>query len=117
MGIERERSLEAPAEELREALERLLVSPAFSSKRRGDLLRYLVERTLAGDAPALSEYSIALDVFRKPASFDPRKESTVRAEMSRVRKGLAEYYENRGSGDAWRFEFPAGGYVPSFTRR
>ena len=107
---------QAPVEEVRRALERVLASPGFASKRRGEVLRYLVERSLSGESGTLSEYSIALDVFRKPESFDPRKESTVRAEMSRVRKALAEYYENGGVGDAWRFEFPAGGYAPAFVR-
>src|SRR5579871_6058568 len=115
MEIESAGGNEASAEEVRTALERVLVSPGFVAKRRGDLLRYLVDRALAGDSQALSEYSIALDVFHKPESFDPRKESTVRAEMSRVRKALAEYYENGGSGDSLRFEFPAGGYAPSFV--
>jgi adenylate cyclase len=116
MGFESERGSSPAADEVRAALERVLGSPGFSSKRRGDLLRYLVERTLAGDSQALSEYSIALDVFGKPESFDPRRESTVRAEMSRVRKALAEYYENGGSGDSMRLEFPAGGYAPAFVR-
>src|SRR5579883_599747 len=101
--------------EVRAALERVLASPGFASKRRGELLRYLVERTLAGEDRTLTEYSIALDVFRKPESFDPRKESTVRAEMSRLRKALADYYENGGAADAWRFEFPSGGYTPSLV--
>ena len=105
-----------PADAVRAALEQVLASPGFVSKRRGELLRYLVERTLAGEAEALSEYSIALDVFHKPESFDSRRESTIRAEMSRVRKALAEYYEGPGAGATWRFEFPAGGYAPSFVR-
>lgn len=101
--------------EVREAVERILNSPGFSSKRRGELLRYLVERALAGEAESVTEYGIALDVFRKPESFDPRKESTIRAEMSRLRKTLAEYYQNAGAGEAWRLEFPSGGYTPSFV--
>ena len=62
---------------------------------------------MAGEGQAVSEYSIALDVFGKP-EFDPCKESTVRAEMSRVRKALAAYYASGGSADTWRFEFPKG---------
>lgn len=90
MGSESERGNNASPEDVRIALASVLASAGFASKRRGDLLRHLVERSLAGDAKALSEYSIALDVFGKPESFDPRRESTVRAEMSRVRKALAE---------------------------
>src|SRR5581483_10671945 len=86
---ESERPRSAQPHEIRGALERVLASPGFTSRRRSDLLRYLVERTLNGDAERLTEYGIALDVFGKPESFDPRKESTIRAEMSRVRKALA----------------------------
>jgi TolB-like protein len=116
MLTEGEDSVCASTADLRGALERVLASPGFASKRRGELLRYLVERSLVGAADSLTEYSIALDVFRKPESFDPRRESTIRAEMSRVRKALADYYENDGAGETWRFEFPAGGYAPAFVR-
>lgn len=116
MGIEGERRNNAPEEEVRRALESVLASSGFAARRRGNLLRHLVERTLAGEGKALSEYSIALDVFGKPETFDPRRESTVRAEMSRVRKALADYYKNGGSGDSVRFEFPSGGYAPAFVR-
>ena len=34
--------------EVRTALEAVLASPLFAGKRRGELLRYLAERTLAG---------------------------------------------------------------------
>jgi len=106
----------APAEEVRACLQRVLASACFASRRRGELLRYLVERTLAGEADSIGEYAIALDVFRKPDSFDPRSESTIRAEMSRLRKGLADYYAAEGATDPWRFEFSARGYVPSWSQ-
>ena len=102
----------AQVEEFRSSLERVLEAPAFGSKRRGNLLRYLAEHALAGTADRISEYAIGLDVFGKPESFDPRAESTVRAEMSRLRKTLAEYYAGPGAADPWRIELPAGGYVP-----
>ncbi len=97
-------------------LERVLASRHFAARRRGELLRYLVERTLAGEGEQLGEYGIALDVFGKPESFDPRSESTIRAEMSRLRKGLADYYAADGAADPWRFEFPLRGYAAVFAR-
>jgi hypothetical protein len=54
------------ADEVRKSLERVLGWPGFTSKRRGALLRYLAEKTLAGETDRLGEYSIALDVFGKP---------------------------------------------------
>src|SRR5579884_4182828 len=83
-------------------LEQLLAVPVFASRRRGQLLRYLVEQKLAGRGDQVSEYGIALDVFERPPSFDPRTEATVRAEMSRLRKTLNEYYEGAGASDPWR---------------
>jgi len=106
----------ANGEEVRAALQRVLSSPELRSERRRELLRYLAERVLAGKGDTLSEYGIALDVFGKPESFDPRTESTVRAEMSRLRTSLARYYENGGANDRLRIELPARGYALLFTR-
>ncbi len=103
------------AEEIRASLNKVLLSPGFSSKRRAQLLRYLVEETLAGRQDQVTEYGIGLDVLQRPESFDPRVDSTVRSEMSRLRRSLAEYYEGVGAGDAVRFEFPGRGYAPVFA--
>jgi TolB-like protein/Flp pilus assembly protein TadD len=102
--------------EIRTALERLLASPEFAGKRRGELLRYLVEKTLARDGE-ITEYGIALDVFRKPESFDPAAKSTVRAEMNRMRKALAEYYAAPGAEEPVRIEFALREYAPAFVVR
>jgi len=97
---------------IRDCLNKVLASASFAqSKRRADLLRYLAEQSLAGKGESITEYGIAIDVFGKPASFDPQKESTIRAEMSRLRRSLAEYYDADGASDAWRFEAAARGYA------
>jgi TolB-like protein/tetratricopeptide (TPR) repeat protein len=102
----------ARTEEFRAYLDRLLASPPFaSSRRRAQLLGYLVERTLTGEAGQVTEYGIGLDVFQKPASFDPRLEATVRVEMSRLRRALIEYYDSEGRRDPWRIQFAKRGYV------
>ena len=93
-------------------LERLLTLPVFASRRRGQLLRYLVEQKLAGNGGQVTEYGIALDVFERPASFDPRTEATVRAEMSRLRRSLTDHYEGPGAADPWHIVLPGRGYVP-----
>lgn len=98
-------------------LEHLLALPSFAARRRGKLLRYLVEQKLAGRAGQVNEYGIALDVFERPASFDPRTESTVRAEMSRLRRTLADHYEGPGAADAWQVLLPARGHVPIIQAR
>jgi TolB-like protein len=99
-----------------DALGRILRSPGFqNSARRGQLLRYVVERTLAGEAGAISEYGIGIDVFGKPPSFDPRLESIVRTEFSRLRQKLAEYYAGAGCAEPVIIAFPPRSYVPEFT--
>jgi TolB-like protein/Tfp pilus assembly protein PilF len=102
---------------IRESMNRVLAAPGFGSERRGQLLRYLVEQTLAGREADLSEYAIAQDVLRRPNSFDPRLDSTVRSEMSRLRRALSNYYTDGGTTDSWRFEFPNRGYVPAFVKQ
>jgi tetratricopeptide (TPR) repeat protein len=83
-----------------------------SSPRRNELLRYLVDKSLSGQGQTLSEYAIALEVFQKPESFDQRIDSTVRSEISRLRKFVLRYYEGPGAEDPWQIVFPARGYVP-----
>jgi len=103
------------AAEVRQALERILRSPGFqNSTRRGQLLRYVVDRTLAGEAEAITEYGIGVDVFGKPPSFDPRIESIVRTEFSRLRRKLADYYAAEGREDRILLEFPSRTYAPEF---
>ncbi|HEX4007480.1 MAG TPA: hypothetical protein VHX60_14990 [Acidobacteriaceae bacterium] len=97
-----------------EYLNGLLSSPPFdASPRRAELLRYLLTQSLAGQGASLSEYAIAFDVFRKPDSFDQRIDSSVRSEVSRLRKMVAAYYDGPGLHDPWRIVFPARGYVLS----
>ncbi|PWU11382.1 MAG: hypothetical protein C5B51_02785 [Terriglobia bacterium] len=102
--------------DIRAQLDRLLVSPGFAtSLRRGQLLRYLVERVLASEE--INEYSIGLDVFDKPPSFDPRIESIVRTETGRLRRKLKEYYTGQGRTDKVQIEIPLRSYKPVFTFR
>jgi TolB-like protein len=104
--------------QIREQLEKLLASPDFSSSRRKSrLLKYLVEATLAGQGAEINEYAIGLDVFERPSSFDPRMDSTVRAEMSRCRARLKEYYARIGREDPVLIDFGSRGYAASFVFR
>ena len=101
-----------------EQLERILSSPTFSSAgRHSRLLRYLVERTLAGDGDQLKEYVLGTEVFDRAESYDPRIDSIVRVEARRLRSRLAEYYRGPGSGDAILIDIPRGSYAPTFSLR
>src|SRR6202042_2407087 len=79
-----------------------------NSERRCRLLKYLVEKSIAGEA--VKEYSIGVDVFDKPADYDPRVDPAVRVEMGRVRSRLAEYYAGEGRSNLERLDFPKRSY-------
>jgi Tol biopolymer transport system component len=72
-----------------------------------------VEETLEGRAGEIKEYVIGLAVYRKGQDFDPIIDSTVRVEASRLRRKLANFYEDEGKHDAIIVSVPKGGYVPS----
>ena len=78
------------------------------------LLQYVVEGALAGRNGELKEYSIAVEVFDRTPDFDPRLDPIVRVQAAKLRKRLAQYYADEGSGDPIRIELPVGGYAPQF---
>ncbi len=99
-------------------LERILASTPFrGSEVHRTLLAYLVERSVSGTADALKEYTVALEVFHKPSSYDPRQESTVRMHVARLRQKLAEYYQTEGAGDPLIIALPKGGFKIHFSTR
>jgi TolB-like protein len=102
---------------VRAQLERLLAAPAFANGRHPRLLRYLVERTLAGQGDELKEYVLGVEVFDRRAGFDPRVDTIVRVEARRLRAKLAEYYDGPGAEDSVIIEIPRDGYMPVFTAR
>lgn len=104
--------------EIRAQVDKMLASSGFSnSQRRKQLLRYLVDAALEGRGVEVNEYAIALDIFERPASFDPRIDSTVRAEVSRFRARLKEYYAGEGSADPILIDFSNRGYSATFVFR
>lgn len=103
----------APA--VRETLKRLLVSETFSrSERARDLLQYLVERELAGEADRLKGFSIAVDVFGKDADFDPSTDAVVRVQAGRLRDLLQQYFATEGASEPLRISIPRGSYIPTY---
>lgn len=104
-----------PESEIRAELERILASKGFASAGRlSKLLRYVVEKTLAGDTDQLKEYSVGIEVFERDEKYDPRLDSIVRVEAGRLRTKLAEYYNGNGTGSTVRIGLPRGGYSALF---
>jgi TolB-like protein len=103
-------------EAVRAALERIVASEAFrKSPRMSRLLKYVVERSLAGEAEQLKEYVLGVEVFDRDERYDPRLDSIVRVEARRLRAKLHDYYQGPGGRDPVTIDMPRGSYVPVFT--
>jgi hypothetical protein len=99
-------------------IQRIIRSKAFrTSEVHRNLLQYLADKSLAGTADSLKEYTVGLDVFAKPESYDPRQESVVRMHVGRLRQKLAEYYRSEGVDDPIFIEVPKGGFKVTFEAR
>ena len=103
---------EPTAAEVTAALERILRSRCFAhASRASDFLRFVVDKTLAGERAQLKGYTIAIHVFGRPADFDAKTDPLVRVEALRLRQRLTEYYAGEGAEERVRLELPRGGYV------
>lgn len=103
---------------IRAQLERIAASPQFAgSARLARFLRFVVERSLAGEGARLKEYVIGTEVFDRGGDYDPRIDSIVRVEAGRLRTKLEEYYRNGGRDDVVRIGLLKGSYVPQFGQQ
>lgn len=103
---------------IRAELEKLLASPMLANSRRlSRFLRYVVDAALAGESNRLKEYVIGVEVFDRDERYDPRVDSIVRVEASRLRAKLDEYYRHRGACDTVVISIERGGYAPVFDSR
>ena len=104
-----------PDAEVRAELDRILASKGFANAGRvSKLLRYVVEKTLAGETDQLKEYSVGVEVFERDEKYDPRLDSIVRVEAGRLRTKLDEYYNGNGVHSPVRISLPRGGYSAVF---
>jgi TolB-like protein/Tfp pilus assembly protein PilF len=102
-----------PVERVHEQVRRILASRPFSkSERMRRFLSYSLERQLSGSSDGLKEYEIALQVFDKSETFDPRLDPIVRVEARRLRSKLREYYSSDGIRDEILIEVPKRSYQP-----
>ncbi len=109
--------VEFDREEIIEHLNLVLADRRFASaERNARFLRYVVEAVLDGRAHQVKETVIATEVYGRATGYDPKADSIVRVEASRLRQKLRGFYENEGRHCAIRIHLPSGGYVPSFER-
>jgi hypothetical protein len=96
-------------------LEEILASPHFcNSKRYPALLKYIVEKTLAGESDLLKERTLGVEVFDRPPSYDTNADTVVRYTAGEVRKRLSLYYHETQRQPEIHISLPAGSYVPEF---
>jgi hypothetical protein len=99
-------------------VQRIVASKAFkTSEVHRNLLNYLADKSLSGDAQNLKEYTVGLDVFGKPPTYDPRQESVVRMHVGRLRQKLTEYYRTEGQDDSVIVDLPKGGFTLTFAAK
>jgi len=104
-----------PGQDVRAELDRILSSKGFSGAGRlSKLLRYVVDKTLAGETDQLKEYAVGVEVFERDDKYDPRLDSIVRVEAGRLRTRLDEYYSGEGAASPIRISLPRGGYIARF---
>jgi adenylate cyclase len=106
----------SPSEEaIRQHLQKILNSPQFvNSPNLQDFLRFIVEKTLAGEAAEIKGYTVATQVLGRKPDFDPNLDPIVRILAGRLRRALEKYYQEQGENDPVIIDVPRGTYVPWF---
>ena len=104
-----------PEAAIRQQLDKILISPQFvNSPNHCNFLRFIVEKTLAGESTDIKGYTVATQVLGRKADFDPNLDPIVRIQAGRLRRALERFYGMQGKSDAVVIEVPKGSYVPVF---
>jgi Tol biopolymer transport system component len=82
-----------------------------------EFLHFVIRHTLDGELDRLKESVIGVEVYRREPSYSPKSDPIVRTEARRLRKKLADYYEQEGSRASIVIVLPVGGYVARFEVR
>ncbi|HVH86649.1 MAG TPA: hypothetical protein VM912_07980 [Terriglobales bacterium] len=90
-------------------------APFRASRQSRDLLRYIVDQSLAGHTELLKERLIGVNVFGRRPDYDTNEDPIVRARAGEVRKRLAQFYQGQGRNSLLRIELSPGSYLASFT--
>lgn len=100
---------------IRQQTDHICESKEFRTKKKlGQLLRFLVDETLAGREDGLHGYQIGISVFDRDKDFDPDYDPIVRIQASRLRRSSHHYYPVDGKDDPIRILIPKGEYRPKF---
>jgi hypothetical protein len=99
------------------ALQQILQSKTFSScETIQQILRFIVEKSIAERIGEIKEYTIATEVLGRPKEFNSKDDNIVRVQVHRLRKKLDEYYKGEGARDQVQIFIPRGHYYPQYVR-
>lgn len=99
-------------------LQKIVTSSSFCNSRRYPaLLRYVVEKTVAGDVEILKERTLGVEVFHRDLNYDTNADPVVRFTAGEVRKRLAQFYRDGNNQGPVEISLPVGSYVPQFHLR
>lgn len=98
-------------------VERVLGHALFNKRKRfQSVLRYTVDRVLAGRGDELKEQTLGEHVFGRAPDYDTAVDHIVRSTVSEMRKRLAQYYAMpEHASEVW-ITIPPGSYAPSFRK-
>ena len=98
------------------ALERIGKSQVMRrAQKLVQLLNFLVETTLEGNAHYLKETTIGVSAFGRPPDYDPKTDTIVRSQAWRLRAKLRDYYATEGAHDSVIIDIPIGQYSAVFS--
>jgi hypothetical protein len=96
---------------MRGELSAILQTPEFRrSPVLSQLLRYLVNETLAGRGNLVKAYSVAVDALGRDPDFDAQADSYPRVQMGRLRRALELHYAHHASDQGATLVLEPGSY-------
>lgn len=101
-----------PLENLDDLITQIVESETF---RSAPMMRTLLLYLWKHQGDPISEYAVGIDALGRPPSFDPRTDSTVRVQISRLRAKLKEFYEASGESFPLRLSIPRGRHDLQWT--
>ncbi len=107
--------LPARIDEMRAELAAVLSSKYFSrAPTLVQFLSYVCEKYFQGQAEQIKEYTVAIEAFGRPDTFEPKRDPIVRVDANRLRLRLQKYYRYEGRTHPIRISLPTGQYIPVF---
>jgi hypothetical protein len=97
-------------------VQRIVSSSAFvRSSRLSSFLLFVSQRAIEGRTENLNEQEIGVKVFGRSEGYLQSDDNIVRANASRLRQRLDEYFGSEGQFESLRVTLPKGGYIPEFS--